>query len=279
MEITFIDIHAHVNFAAFEGDRDEVIKKTLEEGVAFINVGTQKDTSEKAVRIAEQYEKGAYAIVGVHPIHSDKSHHDLKELGEGGKEFTSRGEACDHDFYLELAKNPKVVGIGECGLDYYRLSPETEQKQIENFEKQIAIANEVGKPLMLHVRSGSGRSAYREALKILKAKAKVRGNFHFFAGSLEEAREIVDAGYTLSFTGVITFARDYDEVIKNVPLQSIMSETDAPYVTPVPFRGKRNEPKFVKEVVKKIAQIRGEDEEVVRSAILKNAEDFFGIKL
>lgn len=280
-----IDIHAHVNFAAYDEDREAVIERALDAGVWIINVGTQKDTSKSAVELAEKYEKGVYAIVGIHPIHTDKSFHDEKELGSSGKElapsevegFTSRGENFDTIIYGSLANHPKVVGIGECGLDYFRCTPETEKKQREAFSAQIALANEFKKPLMLHVRNGSGKSAYRDALEILKSEAKVSGNFHFFAGSWEEAKEILDAGFFLSFTGVITFVRQYDEIIKNTPLDRIMTETDCPYVTPEPFRGKRNEPMHVREVVKKIAEIKGEDFEKVRETLLQNALQFFQI--
>lgn len=273
----YIDIHAHVNFAAYDEDREVVIKRALDAGVWMINVGTQKDTSKSAVELAEKYEKGVYAIVGVHPIHTDKSYHDEKELGEGNKEFTSRGEVIDENYYRELLKNPKVLGIGECGLDYYRATPETEKKQKEAFSQQIALANEAGKPLMLHVRNGSDRSAYREALAILKSEAKVPADFHFFAGTWEEAKEILDAGFNLSFTGVITFARQYDEVIKNTPLERMMTETDCPYVSPEPFRGQRNEPMHVREVVKKISEIRGGDFEKTRETLLQNALKFFNL--
>jgi TatD DNase family protein len=275
MKPEFIDIHTHVNFVAFDSDREATIKRSLDESVWMINVGTQQDTSRKAIEIAEQYERGVYAIVGLHPIHTGKSYHDAKELGEGGKEFTSRGEDFNLEVYRGLVKHPKVVGIGECGLDYYRLEPSSEKKQREAFAEHIALANEIGKPLMLHVRNGSGKSAYRDALAMLKSEAKVSGDFHFFAGGWEEAKEILDAGFNLSFTGVITFARDYDEVIKNTPLGRIMSETDSPYVTPAPFRGKRNEPLHVREVVKQIALIRGEDLSVVKKQLIANAFKFF----
>jgi len=273
----YIDIHSHVNFAAFDEDREAVVQRAIDSGVWMINVGTQKDTSKSAVDLAEKYEKGVYAIVGVHPIHTDKSFHDEKELGAGNKEFTSRGEVLDEDYYRELLKNPKVLGIGECGLDYYRCTPESENKQREAFSKQIALANGSGKPLMLHVRNGSNKSAYREALEILKSEAKVPADFHFFAGDWSEAKEILDAGFNLSFTGVITFARQYDEVIKNTPLDRIMTETDCPYVSPEPFRGRRNEPMHVREVAKKIAEIKGMDSEEVRAALVQNALKFFRI--
>ncbi|MDD5356949.1 MAG: TatD family hydrolase [Candidatus Pacebacteria bacterium] len=278
MKFQFVDIHTHVNFVAFEKDREEVIQRASDAGVAMINVGTQVDTSKKAIEMAEKYEN-CYAIVGLHPVHTSRSFHDEKELGEGGKEFTSRGEQFDTSVYRSMLKHPKVVGIGECGLDYYHLDEESIKIQRENFEMQIDLANEAGKSLMLHVRSNkeSGKSAYKDALEILKARAKVKGNFHFFAGSWEEAKEILDFGYTISFTGVITFARDYDEVIKNAPLDMIMSETDAPYVSPAPFRGKRNEPAHVREVVKKIAEIRGEDYEKVPAQLAENAGRVFGL--
>lgn len=275
----YFDIHAHVNFVAFDADRDAAIKRAIEAGVWVVNVGTQADTSRAAVELAEKYEKGMYAIVGIHPVHTSKSFHDVKELGEGNREFTSRGEVFNSTIYRTMTKHPKVVGIGECGLDYYRLEPESEKKQRETFVAQIALANEVGKPLMLHVRNGSGKSAYRDALAILKTDANVKGDFHFFAGGWDEAKEILDAGFFLSFTGVITFARDYDEVVRNAPLDRIMSETDCPYVAPAPYRGKRNEPLYVREVVKKIAEIRREPLERVQEQLVLNAIRFFGLKI
>ncbi|KKU26984.1 MAG: Mg-dependent DNAse [Candidatus Magasanikbacteria bacterium GW2011_GWA2_46_17] len=278
----FIDVHAHVNFAAFDADRDTVIKRALDAGVFVINVGTQQDTSRFAIETAEKYERGVYAIIGLHPIHTGKSYHDTKELGEGGKEFTSRGEVFDMSAYRTMAEHPKVVGIGECGLDYYRENEDSGFKiQEEVFRKHIELALDVKKPLMLHVRNGSGRSAYKDALAILKSYnlnlKSTPCDFHFFAGGWEEAKEVLDAGFNLSFTGVITFARNYDEVIKNTPLDRIMSETDCPYVTPTPFRGKRNEPLHVREVAKKIAEIRGESFEIVKKQLVTNASRFFGL--
>ena len=276
----YIDIHSHVNFKAFDEDRDEVIKRALENDTWVINVGTQIDTSKKAVEMANQYKEGVYAIIGLHPIHTGASYHDEKELGEGGKEFTSRGENFDKDAYRELLKDPKVVGIGECGLDYFRLTEESVEKQKNDFIAQIELANEFNKPLMLHIRNNpedKSHNAYADALEILKACSKVKGDVHFFAGSVEDAKAFVDFGFTLSFTGVITFASSYDEVIKATPLDMIMSETDSPYVTPAPHRGKRNEPVYVSEVVKKIAEIKGLPEAEVAQAIINNAKRVFDI--
>ncbi|MDO8648148.1 MAG: TatD family hydrolase, partial [Candidatus Peregrinibacteria bacterium] len=238
---------------------------------------------QKAVELAEKYESGVYACIGIHPIHSDKSFHDKKELGAEGEAFTSRGEVYDASLYSELAKHPKVVAIGECGLDYYRLTPESKEKQVENFEAQIELAASVKKPLMLHIRNGSGISAYKDAFSILASRfsslGSSPGNLHFFAGSIEEAKPFLEAGYTFSFTGVITFAREYDDIIRYLPLDRILSETDSPYVTPVPYRGKRNEPLYVQEVVKNFALIRGVPLEVIQEAILQNASRLFGIPL
>ncbi len=216
----YIDIHSHVNFKAFDEDRDAVIARALENDTWVINVGTQIDTSRYAVEMAHKYPEGVYAIIGLHPIHTGASFHDVKELGEGGKEFTSRGEVLEKNIYLELAKDPKVVAIGECGLDYYRSEEESIAKH-----KQIEVANEAGKPLMLHIRNNEKAelilgnhgmyNAYTDALEILKKYSKVKGDVHFFAGTWEEAKGFLDFGFTLSFTGVITFTHDYDEVVKN----------------------------------------------------------------
>ncbi len=268
----YIDIHCHLNFKVFEEDKDEVIKRALKNDTYLINVGTQINTSKKAVEIAHQYKEGVYAIVGLHPIHTGASFHDEKELGEGGQEFTSRGEIFDKEIYRELLKDPRVVALGECGLDYFRTEPESLKKQKRVFIEQIELANETRKPLMLHVRD-----AYADTLQILKEHAKVKGVVHFFVGNAEEAKGFLDFGFMISFSGVLTFTHDYDEVVKNTPLNMILTDTDSPYVAPVPYRGKRNEPLYVKEIVKKIAQIKNLSEEEVANAVIENAKRVFNI--
>lgn len=274
MNHRFVDIHTHANFAAFDRDREEVIQRARDARVAMINVGTQKDTSASAVALAEQYE-GVYAAVGLHPIHTSSSFHDSDELGAGGSPpaggFTSRGEKFDYDYYKKLALHPKVVAIGECGLDYYRME-NGKERQEANFRKQIELAIEVKKPLMLHIRN-----AYADVFNILRTYKGVRGNLHFFAGTVHDAKKFLDLGYSFSFTGVITFARNYDEVVRYLPLPRIMSETDAPFVAPAPYRGKCNEPAYVVEVVKKIAEIRGGKFEKVRAQLVENARSFFNL--
>jgi len=274
----YIDIHAHVNFKVFKEDHDVVIRRALDSGTWFFNVGTQIDTSREAIKLAHRYDEGVFAVIGLHPIHTDKSFHDEQELGEGGKEFTSRGEVFDKNIYRELLKDPKVVAIGECGLDYFHLEGESIKKQKKAFIEQIELANESGKPLMLHIRDARpdehpfGR-AYKDSLKILKKHAKVKGVVHFFVGNMAQAKEFL----LLSFTGVLTFTHDYDEVVKNTPLDMILTDTDSPYVAPVPYRGKRNEPSYVKEIVKRIAEIKNLPEEEVAKAIIANAKRLFDI--
>ncbi len=254
----YIDIHCHLNLDEYNLDIQETIKRANDLKVGIIVVGVDIESSRRAVKIAEENEN-IWACIGLHPADDPK-------------------EVFDFDAYKELASHPKVVAIGETGFDYYHMKKEDGDRQREIFEKHIMIANEVNKPLMLHVRNGvNGEDAYKDAIESLKKHSKVHGDVHFFAGSLEQAHEFINLGFKLSFTGVITFARNYDEVIKGIPLNMIISETDSPYVTPVPYRGQRNEPSYVIEVVKKIAEIRGEDMEVVRKQIVNNAKTLFKI--
>ena len=258
--MNYIDIHGHINFSDYDMDREEAIVRARDAGVGIITVGTDVKSSQQAIELAEAHED-MWAIVGIHPT-------DAKNLTDA--EFS---------ILQGLAKHPKVVAIGECGLDYFHSVPEEMEKQRDIFIKHIELANSANKPLMLHVRNSKtpGRNAYQEAISILREHTKVRANFHFFAGTLQDARDIVAMGNTVSFTGVLSFARTYDEIVKNIPLSSIMSETDCPFVAPIPYRGKRNEPSYVIETVKKIAEIKGENLDVVSSAILSTAKEFFRI--
>ncbi len=279
----YIDTHAHLNLSGFDGDVDAVAQHCASEGVAVINVGTKESTSAKAVELAERYDH-CYAIIGLHPIQTVPGHHDEEETGEGAKPFTSKGEFFNKAFYEELAKHPKVVGIGECGFDYYHTTPDSYAVQEENFIAQIQFANEHQLPLMIHTRgpkpgeeSPTGRSVYADVYETLKQYAKVPFNVHFYAGTVAEAEKFFELGGTVSFTGVITFAKVYEEVVRALPLDRMHGETDCPYVAPVPHRGKRAEPWMVQEVYKKIAAIRDEDEEVVRRQLIENAKKFYHI--
>lgn len=279
MSYKYIDTHAHLNLSAFTEDRGEVIEKCKEEEVAVINIGTKESTSKLAVELAEA-DENMWAIIGLHPIQTTERFHPEEEIG--GPAFSSKGEGFDVEFYRELAKSNKVVGIGECGFDYWHNAPETYEVQETAFLKQIELANELGLPLMIHTRdpkpgeeSPTGRSVYDDVYDILKAHAKVPANIHFYAGTYEQAKKFFDLGGTISFTGVITFAKDYEEVVRYAPLEHIHAETDCPYVAPVPHRGKRCEPQMVIEVYRKIAALKNLDEESVRLQLQENAKKLY----
>ncbi|MEK7135141.1 MAG: TatD family hydrolase [Patescibacteria group bacterium] len=248
----YFDIHSHLNSSKYEGDLEEVIGRLKETSTHTIVIGTDLENSKKAVEIAEKHD-GIYASVGIHPVDDPSISFDAVA-------------------FEELVKSPKVVAIGECGLDFFQADKTQDyERQVKLFLDQIEFAVRHDKPLMIH-----GRNAEEEIvsfLEPLKAKygEKLRGNVHFFAGRFEVAERLFAIGFTISFTGVITFTTDYDEVIKRAPLNMIMSETDAPYVAPVPYRGKRNEPSYVSEVVARIAEIRGQEFELVRGALVENA--------
>lgn len=256
----YIDIHSHLNFPEYDADREAVLARMAESETGTITVGTDLETSRGAVALAESHEN-IWACIGVHPVDNPSRVFEAEK-------------------FAELVTHPKVVAIGECGLDYFHADKnDTEEiaRQEKLFRDQIEFALEYDKPIMIH-----SRSAYPELLAILEPLkklhgGKLRGDVHFFAGTLEEAQRFWNIGFLTSFTGVITFARTYDEVIKAAPLEMLMSETDAPFVSPVPHRGKRNEPSFVPEVVKKIAEIRGEEEGVVEKALIDNAARLFQI--
>lgn len=252
MQSNYFDVHAHVQFDAYDADRAEVISRSLEEGVHMMNVGTDAESSRKAIELAEQYD-GLYAAVALHPTDTPS-------------------EEFDPVLYEKLAAHPKVKAIGECGLDYFRLEEAgTAEKQKQVFIEHIKLANKLKKPLMCHIRN-----AYKDAADILREYAEVKGDIHFFAGTWEEAQLFLELGFTLSFTGVLTFTKDYDEVVQKTPLDMILAETDCPFVTPVPHRGKRNEPLHVREVYKAIARIKGMDEGFVRTQLVANSKRVFG---
>lgn len=294
-----IDVHAHVNFKAFESDGHEVIRRALDGGVGMILVGSQNTTSKRSVDYARRYPKEpVYAAVGLHPIHLEEMHVDDKELGQEGLGFTTRAEEFDYDYYKALARDPKVVAIGEVGLDYYRITnqafarrasaaeAESRIKQQAVFRKQIELALETKKALMVHCRK-----AHDDCLKILKEYFPLQttnyklqtfhGDIHFFEGTLEQAREYFKLGFTVSFTGVITFsnAQHHQELVKTLPLERILLETDAPYVTPEPHRGKRNEPLYVKLVAEKVAELKHISIEEVEKVTTETAKRVFKLKL
>ncbi|MBI5045704.1 MAG: TatD family hydrolase [Candidatus Niyogibacteria bacterium] len=272
-KLKFIDAHSHLNFAAFDADREEVIERTLGAGVGCVNIGTQKVTSQKAVEIAERYD-GMFAAVGMHPIHAGEHFHDTDEMSEEVEE----AGVFDADFYENLAKKDKVVAVGECGLDYFHVKKEEDKiKQQDIFRQQIELSLRVKKPLVIHCRD-----AHEDLLHILQEYSGVAADMHFFggAGSWENVEKYLGLGFYLSFTGVITFAKysHYDD-LRSLPLNRILIETDAPYAAPEPYRGKRNEPLYAIEVVKKIAELRNLSLEKVAEITTQNAINFFNLSL
>jgi len=289
MQPYFLDAHTHVQFSGFDADRDAVIQRALDAGVRkMIVIGTQKDTSRAAVALAEKYPDNVRAVIGLHPVHTSRSFHDAQELGGGdaAQAFTSRGEVFDVDYYRALALDPTTVAIGECGLDYFHFNDdEPREVQIEKqkaaFLAQIQLAKDVKKPLMIHCRD-----AFADLIEFVRPHARelAPGVVHFFTGTPDDARRLLDMGFSFTFGGAITFPPrkgktqgDYDEVIKLIPIDRIMSETDAPYVAPAPFRGKRNEPAYVVHVVARLAELKGVSTEEMKAQIEENARRVFGI--
>ena len=264
------DCHTHIHFPAYDLDRDEVIKRAQAAGVKMVCVGTQTSTSESAIKLAQKYSNDIWATVGFHPSHVNQNwHHDSEEQKE------TAPEKFDIEKLRNLAKHPKVVAIGECGLDYYRLNQEAEIRNQEKARQkdallaQIEIAAELKKPLMLHVRPSKGADDAYEDLLALLSRAKAARVIHFYGGVLEITKKFVERGFYFTFGGVVTFTEDYDEVIKYIPLKQILLETDAPYVAPTPYRGKRNEPAYIIETAKKISAIKNmEYDEVCETTFL-----------
>lgn len=259
-DLKYIDIHSHLNFPDYDGDREKVIARMKEADVGTITIGTSLETSKSAIALAMEHEN-IYAGIGIHPVDEKDS-------------------IFDEMAFEVIVKHPKVVTIGECGMDFGKsgiIDGEEKRKQRALFERQIDFASKWNKPIMIHARNSNA-----DIIEILSSKKKeygdkLHGNAHFFTGTIDEAKKYFDLDFSISFTGVITFARNYDEVIAFAPFRMIMAETDAPFVSPVPFRGKRNEPARVIEVVRKIAEIKGQSEETVRYELKKTAVAKFNL--
>ena len=270
MNTELFDIHSHLNLDPLYATRDAVIVRMREHGVKSITVGVDFAMSTRAIELAIEYPDTLWATVGMHPC-------------------DNMDEQFDYAEYRTLAQNAKVVAIGECGLDYFRLPEHAETQEIAIirqkgiFKQHIELAKEVGKPLMIHARPSKGSmDAYEDALDILEEQlthtvANVHVNFHFFVGNITIAERIVKNGWSVSYDGPITFSHEYDAVIASVPLEHLMCETDAPFAAPVPYRGKTCEPWMVGEVYKRIAEIKNVPIEEVVSTVRANVTRVFGI--
>jgi len=263
-----IDTHCHLNFHAFKDDVENVIKEEQTAGVTtIINVGTKLDSSQSAVDLAKQYDN-LYAIVGIHPHHADKL--------ENGWEETLK----------HIAKQEKVVAIGEIGLDYfsYRSNGIVDPKvQKKVFEAQIQLAHELKLPLQIH-----NRLAGKDILEILHHHRNllqtIPGMFHCFAGSIEILKEILDLGFYVGFDGNLTYpglapeeTTMLSELAKATPLDRIVTETDSPYLTPIPHRGERNSPAYIPLIVEEIARIKNIPVEEVAEQTTENAKRLFSL--
>lgn len=250
-----LDTHAHYDDKAFDGDREDVIDMLFKNGVCgVVNQGTDIKTSEFSINLARRYD-GFYAAVGLHPECLDEnSINDLCKI-------------------RELAKSEKVVAIGEIGLDYYYDIPRDLQKTV--FAKQLELAAELDLPVNIH-----DREAHGDTLEMLK-KYKPKGILHCFSGSVEMAKEIVKLGMYIGIGGVVTFknARKTVEVIEVIPLERLVLETDCPYLSPVPFRGKRNDSSMIKYTAQRIAEIRNTTAEEILTITRRNAADVYKINM
>jgi len=282
-----IDTHCHAQFNAFKDDSDEVIKRSLEKEIYMILVGSQSSTSKRAVEFANKYSSGVWAAVGLHPTHLMEHEVDEEEVN-----FVSRTEKFDYEYYKQLAQDKKVVAIGEVGLDYYH-KPDTisfeelKALQAPNFIEHAKLADEMNLPVIIHCRD-----AHNDQLGIIrdlisKGGMKKRGVVHCFTGNWQEAKQYVDLGFYIGFTGVIAFppkktnpqpSLDILEALKNTPLDRILSETDAPYLTPPPHRGERNEPVYVEFIIQKIAEVKGITVQEAQDATFNNAKRLFELE-
>jgi len=276
-----IDSHSHLNFVAFEKDRERTIKRALKEKIWIINVGSNYQTSQKAVEIAENYREGVYAVIGLHPIHLETGLIKVKDDKEEIK-IKAKEESFDYQKYKELTKSEKVVAIGEIGLDYYWKPKTTQkkelfkQKQKELFLKELELAEEMKLPVIFHCRM-----VHQDLIEVLKSKikrqkSKIKGVVHCFTGNLNEAQQYLKMGLYLGFNGLI-FKMDFDKIIEKMPLERILIETDCPYLTP-PQVGGRNEPVYLKYIAQKIAEIKNISFEKVAKITVQNAKELFNLR-
>jgi TatD DNase family protein len=252
-----IDTHAHLDMPEFDGDRNEVVKRAREGGIDYIiTVGIDLDSCRSALQLADEF-AFVYAIVGMHP-------HNAKDVDDKS-----------YDILREYARHEKVRGLGEMGLDFFR-NHSPREVQLRRFREQVALAREVKLPVVIH-----DRDAHRETLAILKEEkaSDVGGVIHCFSGDYAMASACMDMGFYISIPGTVTFnkAQTMQEVVRRIPLERVLIETDCPFLAPAPFRGKRNEPAYVQYVARAIAEIKKVGFETVAAVTSENARLLFGV--
>ncbi len=281
------DTHAHVHFPAFADDRDAVMARVQELGIAMVTVGTTEHTNKEAVAFAERY-ANVFAAVGVHPSHVHPlTYHDDHELPENvSHEGILREDgSVSLESLMPYVAHPKVVAIGEFGLDYARLPEDPSQAQHIVQEQQLAaeehlrLCTRVEKPAIIHCRD-----AHADMQRLLAQERNCGGLsrgaiIHCFTGTLAEAEAYIELGCMISFSGILTFAKSLHEPARRLPLTSLLVETDAPYLAPVPHRGKRNEPAYVDDTVRFLAQLRGISYEDMAAQTVANARKIFGLEM
>ena len=254
MNTRAIDTHCHPQMRQYDADREDVIRRALDAGVGMVCVGVDLPTSRQAVELAHRYE-GLYASVGLHPNDNLDEEYEQTE-------------------YVTLAGDQKVVAIGEIGLDYYRTTePEKKAFQKKRFEQQLELVRTTGKPVIIHCRD-----AHADMQNLLRTHDVRKGVIHSFTSTLADALLYIEQGFHVGFNGIITFARQYDEAVRGIPADRILLETDSPYLTPQPYRGRRNEPVYILETARAIAELRGISQEELLRQTTENTMALFKIE-
>ena len=283
----FIDTHCHVHFEAYRDDMDEVVKRSLDAGVAMVTVGTQTATSKGAIELAERFEH-VWATIGLHPNHLHKQEFfdqdELPKTEELPGKIKTRSESFDPHYYTELVSHPKVVAVGEFGLDFYRVPDHLDREEVIETQKQsckdqLTFASQFEKPVVIHCRD-----AHEDQIVLLKQEIdngglRKRGVIHSFTGTIEDARNYQSLGFYLGLNCILTFSKELQMVISETPLSQIVIETDAPYLTPPPHRGKRNEPAYVPIIAEHIAELHNISVDEVAEATTYNASRLFNLSV
>lgn len=278
------DTHAHINFKDYKDDSEQVIRRALRENVWMVLVGSEHKTSKRALEFANKYEKGVYAAVGLHPIQLVDIEAKDKEAGVS---FYTRSEEFNYDNYEKLAKFEKVVAIGEIGLEYHHISlfdnaQEIKEKQKKVFLEQLLLARQLDLPAIIHCRQAHDDmlrliTEFKQEYKQIVPNNRPWAVIHCFSGDEDLAWKYFSLGMMISFTGLVTFSQRWDDLIRKMPLDRLMLETDCPYMTPEPYRGQRNEPLLVSYVAERVAKIRHLTFDKIAEITTRNARDFFRI--
>lgn len=288
------DTHTHVNFQPFQQDYRVVLEQALANGVWINNVGTQWESSQRSVAIADEFSEGVYASVGVHPIHLFSNIEEQQQFDGKTQTIRARAEQFDYQRYKQLAQSSKkVIAIGECGLDYLHFEraqlqgrrEQLIQQQVDTLKQHCDLALELNLPVVIHCRDaathdGTTLQAFLDLLDILRPyQGKLRGVIHCYTGIPEYIPKFLELGFYIGFTGIISFsnAKEVQASLQAVPLDRILLETDAPYLAPVPKRGKRNEPAFVEHVAAAAAQLKEVTLDELAKRTTANAFELFRI--